>query len=345
MVDSRFFANHGPLLLSQLAEITGATLADPAHAVRSIVDVAPLDRATQDDISFFDNAKYVEQFVVSTAGACFIRAKHAERAPKGMALLISEDPYRSYALAAQRFYPLPDVKAGISDKAHIDSSARIGKHSSVAAGAYIGANVEIGEYCNIGPNAVLNDGVIIGDHTSIGAVSTLSHCYIGSYVIIHRGVHIGQDGFGFALGRDGHVKVPQLGRVIIENHVEIGSGTTIDRGTGPDTLVGEGSKIDNLVQIGHNVQIGKKAIVIAQTGISGSTRVGDGAVLGGQSGIAGHLKIGPGARVAAQSGVMADIAPGASVGGSPAVTIKDWHRQTIALSRLIKNKRGSNDGE
>lgn len=345
MVDSRFFANHGPFLLSQLAEITGATLADPAHANRSIEDVAPLDRATESDVSFFDNIKYVEQFTVSTAGACFIRAKHAERAPKGMALLISEDPYRSYALAAQRFYPASPSYAGISDKAHIDASARIGKQTSIAAGAYIGANAEIGDHCNIGPNTVINDGVIIGDHTNIGAVSTLSHCYIGSHVIIHRGVHIGQDGFGFALGRDGHVKVPQLGRVIVEDHVEIGSGTTIDRGTGPDTLIGEGSKIDNLVQIGHNVQVGKKAVVVAQTGISGSTRVGDGSVLGGQSGIAGHLKIGPGARVAAQAGVMSDIPPGTSVGGSPAIAIKDWHRQTIALSRLIKNKRGSHDGD
>lgn len=343
MVDTRFFANHGPFLLSQLAGITGASLADPAHASRSIADVAPLDRANETDVSFFDNAKYIEQFEASTAGACFIRPKHAERAPKGMALLISDDPYRSYALAAQHFYPFAPKAGDISPHAIIEPSARIGRSTSIAAGAYIGRNAEIGDNCVIGANAVIGSGVTIGDHSSIGAVSTLSHCYIGSHVIIHRGVHIGQDGFGFALGREGHVKVPQLGRVIVEDNVEIGSGTTIDRGTGPDTLIGEGSKIDNLVQIGHNVQIGRRAVVVAQTGISGSTRIGDGAVLGGQAGIAGHLKIGAGARVAAKAGVMNDIPTGASVGGSPAIGIKDWHRQTIALSRLIKNKRGHHD--
>jgi UDP-3-O-[3-hydroxymyristoyl] glucosamine N-acyltransferase len=160
---------------------------------------------------------------------------------------------------------------------------------------------------------------------------------------LHRGVHIGQDGFGFALAREGHVKVPQLGRVIIEDDVEIGSGSTIDRGTGPDTIVGEGSKIDNLVQIGHNVQIGKRAVIIAQVGISGSTRIGDGAVLAGQAGIAGHIKIGAGAKIAAKSGVMSDVPPAVSYAGYPAVPVVDWHRQTVALSRLIKVKRGSHD--
>ena len=178
----------------------------------------------------------------------------------------------------------------------------------------------------------------IGEDTHIGALTTISHAVIGQRVIIHRGVHIGQDGFGFALGRDGHVKVPQLGRVMVDDDVEIGSGTTIDRGTGPDTIIGEGAKIDNLVQIGHNVHIGKRAVVVAQCGISGSTRVGDGAVLGGQVGIAGHLKIGAGAKVAAKSGVMTDIPSGASYGGSPAIPVNDWHRQTIALSRIIKPK-------
>jgi UDP-3-O-[3-hydroxymyristoyl] glucosamine N-acyltransferase len=165
---------------------------------------------------------------------------------------------------------------------------------------------------------------------------------VGNHVILHRGVHIGQDGFGFALGRGGHVKVPQLGRVIIEDHVEIGSGTCIDRGTGPDTHIGEGSKIDNLVQIGHNVQIGKQSVIVAQVGIAGSTRIGDGAVLGGQVGIAGHLKIGPGVKLAARSGVMEDIPAGAAYGGSPAVPVKDWHRQTLTLNKLIK-QRGKTD--
>lgn len=343
MVDKRFFINHGPFTVGDFAALTGATLRDPAHAGRILHDVAPLDRSGPNDISFFDNAKYVEQFAGSKAGACFLRPKYAEQAPATMAVLLADDPYRCYALAAQKFYPLEKPANAIAPSALIDSSATIGTNVAIGAGAVIGPHVIIGNGCAIGANAVIGQGVEIGERTSIGAVSTISHALIGKNVIIHRGVHIGQDGFGFAMGRDGHVKVPQLGRVVIEDNVEIGSNTTIDRGTGPDTFIGEGAKIDNLVMIGHNVNIGRRAVIVAQTGISGSTRIGDGAVLAGQVGIAGHLKIGAGAKLAAKSGVMADVPPGASYGGSPAMPINDWHRQTIALLRLIKPKRGNNE--
>ena len=157
-------------------------------------------------------------------------------------------------------------------------------------------------------------------------------------MILHRGVHIGQDGFGFAPGRGGVTKVPQLGRVVIGDDVEIGSGSCVDRGAGPDTVIGAGSKIDNLVQIGHNVQVGRFVFIAAQTGIAGSSQVGDGSMLGGQVGIAGHLHIGAGAKLAAQSGVMTDIPAGSSYGGSPALPIKDWHRQTVAVAAMTKKK-------
>ncbi len=343
MVDRRFFANRGPFTVAELATVTGAAVLRIEDGGRTLKDVAPLDRATESDASFFDNTKYIEQFLNSKAGVCFTRTKFSEQAPKGMALLITEDPYRCYALAAQRFYPTFEPATDIASSATISPSATLGKNVAVAPGAVIGENVMIGDHSTIGANAVIEANVMIGDHTRIGACSTISHAIIGNRVIIHRGVHIGQDGFGFALGRDGHVKVPQLGRVVIEDDVEIGSGTTIDRGTGPDTLIGEGSKIDNLVMIGHNVQIGKRAIIIAQVGISGSTRIGDGAVLAGQVGVAGHLKIGAGAKLAAKAGVMSDIPAGASYGGFPAIAITDWHRQTIAVSRLIKSKRGGNE--
>jgi len=343
MADSRFFANSGARRLADIAALTGATLINPAHGKREIGDVAPLDRAASHEISFLDNAKYVRSFTESNAGACFIREKYKDQAPPDMALLVTDDPYRCYALTAQQFYPFVPVVAEISPRAVIDPTATIGEGCSIGPGAFIGKQVVVGEKCIIGPNAVLHDGVEVGRDSRIGALSSLSHAVIGMRCIIHRGVHIGQDGFGFALSRDGHVKVPQLGRVVVGNDVEIGAGTCIDRGTGPDTMIGDGTKIDNLVQIGHNVQIGRGAVIVAQTGIAGSTRIGDGAVLGGQCGIAGHLTIGPGAKLAAQAGVMNDIPAGAAFGGSPAVSAKDWHRQNIAIRNLAERSRHHNE--
>lgn len=343
MVDSRFFANHGPFTASDIAAATGATLAQPDQAAHALNDVAPLDRASSTDISFFDNSKYIDQFLNSTAGACFVRSKFADRAPAGMVVLVTEDPYRCYALTAQKFYPTSTPEPGIAASAHVHATATLGKGVAIGEGVVIGPHAMIGDGSSIGANSVIETGVQVGKASHIGALCVISHAMIGNRVVIHRGVKIGQDGFGFALNREGHVKVPQLGRVVVEDDVEIGANTCIDRGTGPDTYIGEGTKIDNLVQIGHNVQIGRRAVIIAQCGISGSTRIGDGAVLAGQVGLAGHLKIGPGAKIAAKSGVMGDIPAGTSYGGIPAVPVVDWHRQTIALSRLIKPKRGTND--
>lgn len=343
MVDSRFFANQGPFSVAEIVALTGASLREGANTSLQLIDVAPLDRASATDVSFFDNQKYLDQFTSSKAGACFVRPKYAASAPAGMTVLIADDPYRCYALTAQQYYPIRNVASGISPAATIDPSAIIGANVMVAAGAVIGARAEVSDGASIGANTVIGEGVVIGRDSSIGALCSISHTLIGERCILHRGIHIGQDGFGFALGRDGHVKVPQLGRVIIGNDVEIGAGTTIDRGTGPDTMIGDGTKIDNLVQIGHNVQIGRRAVIVAQVGISGSTRIGDGVVIGGQTGIAGHLKIGAGARIAAQSGVMHDLAPGGSYGGAPALPAMEWHRQTVAISKLSKSKRGHDE--
>ncbi|MDX1974344.1 MAG: UDP-3-O-(3-hydroxymyristoyl)glucosamine N-acyltransferase [Rickettsiales bacterium] len=342
MADQRFFTHTGPITLQTIMELTGAKpvlrmgAADPKQ---SFADVAPLDRATKSDISFLDNIKYLDQFTTSKAGACFVRPKYIERAPEAMLLLVTEEPYTAFALASAHIYPSVIAQPGvISPQAQLAKSATIGKNVRIDAGAVIGERVVIGDGCHIGAGTVLHDGVEIGANSHIGALCSISHAILGSHVITHRGVHIGQDGFGFAPSARGIVKVPQLGRVLIGNHVEIGSGTCIDRGAGPDTTIGDHSKIDNLVQIGHNVAIGRYVVIAAQCGIAGSARIEDGVMLGGQIGVAGHITVGAGAKVAAQSGVMHDVPAKATYGGSPAISIKDWHRQTVTVAKIAKSQ-------
>jgi len=338
MADPRFFRRAGPFSLDQLAKLCGAELSAGADGSLVISDVAPLDKAGEGQISFLDNKKYVESFTRSRAAACLVHPTMAPRAPTGMALLVSPDPYRAYALVAQAFYPAPAAEAWIAPTAFIDPSAVLGEGVWVEPGAYVGANAQIGDGCRIGPNAVIGEGVVLGQTCVIGACASVSHALVGNRVAIYSGARIGQDGFGFSMGPMGHLKVPQLGRVVIHDDVEIGANATIDRGAGPDTVIGAGSKIDNLVQIAHNVQLGRGCIIVSQVGISGSTKMGDFVVAAGQAGITGHLSIGSGAQVAAQSGVMRDIGPGEKVGGSPAQPITEWLRQTAILSKMARKK-------
>ncbi len=321
MVDTRFFDKATPLRLSEIAALTGATLSGADKVIESL---APLDTATGADLSFLDNTKYVAAFSKSAAAACFVRSKFTLHAAEGMSLLITDQPYASYATLAAHMYPTNPT-------------------NSVHPTAILGRNVELGDAVSIGAYTVISDGVVIGEGTQIGAHCSISHAIIGKNCILHRGIHIGQDGFGFAPTAKGLLKVPQLGRVMIGDGVEIGSGTCIDRGAGPDTIIGSGSKIDNLVQIGHNVQLGKHCVIVSQVGIAGSTIVGDGTMLGGQVGVSGHLNIGSGVKVAAQSGIISDIPAGATFGGYPAQPVRDWHRQTIALSRLIKTNTNTEE--
>jgi UDP-3-O-[3-hydroxymyristoyl] glucosamine N-acyltransferase len=339
MPDPRFFTVAGPFTLQQLAAIAGAEISPEADPDAVFTDVAPLDTAGPTDVSFLDNKKYVGAFEASRAGVCLVHPDLVSRAPKGMALLVTPKPYTGYALVAQAFYPLPAPRAGIAAGAIVDPTAEIGEGTEIAAGAVIGAGARIGARCRISANAVVGDRVEIGDDTVIGTCSSLSHCLIGNRVMIYPGVRIGTEGFGFAMDPKGFVRVPQLGRVIIEDDVEVGSNSTIDRGAGPDTVIGRGSMIDNLVQIGHNVTMGPGCVIVAQAGVSGSTRLEHHVVLAGQAGIAGHLKIGAGARIAAQAGVMRDVPAGTEVGGSPAVSMKQWLRQVAMLGNLTRGKQ------
>ncbi len=338
MADPRFFHRSSPLTLGQLAALSGATLSDETASGRLVVDVAPLADATADHLSFLDNKKYVANFKVTGAGACFVRPEMAEHAPAGLVCLLTNNPYRAYALAAQAFYPPQPVTAFVAPSAVVDASASIGADCHIAHGAVIGANVVIGARSRIGARAVIEDGVTLGDDTTISPNVYVTHAVIGNKVTIYPGAVIGRPGFGFAMDSTGFVSVPQLGRVVIEDGVEIGANATIDRGAGPDTIIGQGTRIDNLVQIGHNVQTGRNCVIVAQTGISGSTRLGDFVMTGGQAGLAGHLSIGTGAKIAAQSGIMRDVIPGAELMGTPAVPIKQFMRQTAILSKMSDRK-------
>jgi UDP-3-O-[3-hydroxymyristoyl] glucosamine N-acyltransferase len=340
MADPRFFQRAGPHSLDALAALSGAQLADPASGARLIEDVAPLDTAGAADVTFLDNRKYTDAFIASRAGAAFVTDAMATRAPAGMALLVSLEPYKAFARAVQAFYPPAPVVPGRASSAVIDSTASVPADCAIGANVLIDAEARVGARCQIGANTVIGAGVEIGDDCRIAANVTLSHCLIGARVVLHPGVRIGQPGFGFAPDAAGPVKIPQLGRVIVGDDVDIGANTTIDRGSGHDTVIGAGTMIDNLVQIGHNVVLGRGCILAGQVGISGSTKLGDFVMVGGQSGLAGHLNIGGGARIGAHAGVMRDVEPGQTVIGAPAVPAIAFWRQVAMIQRLAKQKDG-----
>lgn len=335
MADKRFHNRTGPYSLARIAQASECVLADNAHADYTVSDVAAIDAAGADDLSFLDNAKYREAYLVSKAGACIVSEAMAKEAPAGMRLLVSKDPYRSYALAAALFYPWPVSVGYISPRASIHPTAKIGANCNIGDNVVIMENAEIGEGTLIEANTVIHRGVVIGKNCWIANNATLSYCVLGERVRIHTGARVGQDGFGFSLGPKGHIPVPQLGRVMIHDFVNIGANTCIDRGAGPDTVIGMGSVLDNLVQIAHNVRLGRGCVVVSQVGISGSSVLDDFIVMGGQSGIAGHLHIGKGARIAAQSGVTKDIPAGEEWVGFPAMPRRAYWKFQAGLKKLL----------
>jgi UDP-3-O-[3-hydroxymyristoyl] glucosamine N-acyltransferase len=339
LADPRFFKPPTPKTLEEILRVSCGTTGEIFDAAKRIADVAPLDQAKSDQISFFDNIRYREQFSASKAGACIVSPQMAAHAPEGMSLILSQNPYKAYALVAQAFYPENYPPAQISPAAHIAPTAKIGAGCILEPGVVVKDNAVIGAGCWIDANAVIGEGVEIGAKSRIGANTSVTNAIIGSGVRLYPGVRVGQDGFGFAIDPAGHVKVPQLGRVIIEDHVEIGANSCIDRGAGPDTVIGAGTWIDNLVQIGHNVRIGKGCVLVAQSGVAGSTVLEDYAVLAAQAGVAGHLKIGKGARIGAKAGVMRDVPAGEEQLGAPAMPVREFMKQVATLNRLTKPKK------
>ncbi len=334
MADPRFFTRKGPFTLGFIALRIGATLSLPESESVMIADIATLDTAQPGEISVYSDSRYRAAAGASRATAIITSPAFADQTPAASAMLLLKDPRLGYARVGALFYPNELLDAGIDPGARIDPSATIGPDTQIDAGAVIGPHVQIGARCHISANAVIGRGVVIGDDTRIGANTVISHALIGARVDIASCVSIGVQGFGFVPGPQGLVRMQQLGRVIIEDGVEIGANSAIDRGATDDTVIGAGTVIDNLVQIGHNVRIGRHCVLSGQAGVAGSSTIGDGVMVGGGTSISDHLVIGAGARIAGKSGVARDVEPGQAVGGYPAVPIRQWHRQTSALTRM-----------
>lgn len=340
-----FFERVGPFTLAEMAARLGGEIGGPnAQDAGSVMlhDIKALDEAGPGHLTFIDNRKYVPQLAKTRASAVLVAPQLVARVPEGVVPVVLKNPYRGFAQGLMAFYP----KAGFSTTAMnaigepaIHPTARIEDGARIEAGAVIGREAWIGRGTVIASGAVIGYRVTIGRDSFIGPGASIVHALVGDRVILHAGVRIGQDGFGFAMSAQGHLKVPQIGRVIIQNDVEIGSNSTVDRGALKDTVIGEGTKIDNLVQIGHNVRIGRHCVIVAQVGVAGSATLEDFVVLGGQCGISGHVTVGMGAQIGGASMVKDDVPPGARLFGFPAQPLKDFVREKAAIARLIKGQK------
>jgi UDP-3-O-[3-hydroxymyristoyl] glucosamine N-acyltransferase len=339
MSDVRFFRPSGPFSLKHIAAHIGAEPPSSRSGDILIQDISDLESAGEGDLSLFCDQRYASALAETKASAVITTRVLARYASETQCLLFAAEPRLAFARAGHLLYPAATPKPGIDDAARIDSSAIIGRGSCIDSGAIIEGDVRIGENCHIGYHAVLAKGVVVGDGSCVGAHSVISNALIGARVDIGTCCTIGGPGFGFVAGPGGPLRLLQLGRVVIADDVSIGANCAIDRGATGDTVIGAGSALDNLVQIGHNVRLGRSCIVCGQAGIAGSTTLGDGVMVGGQTAISDHLVIGAGARIAGKSGVMRDVAPGTTVGGYPAVPLRQWHRQTAGLLRLFARKQ------
>ncbi len=330
--------------LASVASAIEVTLSEAEDGARAIEDVRSLETAEAPHLTFFENRKYADQLGATKAGACILANGDVDRAPRATATLTTARPYEAFARAVSLFYgdalfskSVDNADALAGQLVH--PKAQLAEGVVVEPGAIVGREAVIGPGTTIAAGAVIGYRVVLGRDCYVGPHASIMHTLAGDGVIVHAGARIGQDGFGFAMSARGHFKVPQVGRVIIGDGVEIGANTTIDRGSLSDTVIGEGTKIDNLVQIAHNVVIGRHCVLVAQSGIAGSTHLGDFVVMGAKSGIIGHVTVGSGAQIAAAAQVKDHVEAGARMGGAPAKPFRIWSRELAALTMLGRRSR------
>ena len=339
MPASQFHKKHDAISLAKICELLAVSVPQGLDAGRLFSNVATLKDGDESSIALFHNHKYRVDAAATRVGICITTEAFAAHLSPNTIALVHSKPLRAYALIAQYLYPTLVAKPSIHPTAVVASTAILGKGCTIGAYVVIGEHAEIGAGVRIESHTVIHDHVKIGVNGRIASHVTISHSIIGDRVMIKPGTQIGQQGFGFHMDEVGHFDVPQLGIVVIGNDVQIGANACIDRGSLDNTIIGNGVRIDNLVQIAHNVYIGDQSVIVAQAGIAGSSHLGRFVIVAGQVGIAGHLSIGNGVKIAAQSGLMRDVTDGETVAGSPAVPVRDWHKQTIALQRLIREKK------
>jgi UDP-3-O-[3-hydroxymyristoyl] glucosamine N-acyltransferase len=329
--DVRFFARSGPHPLATAAEAAGGTAPEVDLL---LTGVAPLQTAGPNEVSFLDNRRYAAALEATSAGAVIVHPDMLARVPSGVVPIVTTSPYEGWARVAGLFHPAPPMRPGVHPTAFVAEGAHVDPSAEVGPFALVEVVAEVGARCRIGSHVTIAEGVVVGPDCRIGAQASLSHAVLGARVYIYPGARIGQEGFSFASTASGFVSVPHLGRVVLGDDVEVGANTTIDRGSTGDTTIGAGSRLDNLVQIRHNVRLGRCCVIVAQVGIAGSAVLGDFVQVGGQAAIAGHISIGQGARIGAQAGVMSDVPASAEVVGSPAQPRREFFRQVAVLRRM-----------
>lgn len=336
MGDPRFFDTTGPHTLAAVAQAVGCV---PPSRELVLMGLAGLENAGPEHVSFLGSKRLVTQLDHTRAGAVLVRAEMASRVPDSSVALVVANPFAAWALVAALFHPTREVVAGVHPTAVIAADAVVHASAQIGPHAVIGARAEIGARCRIGAGTVIGDGVALGADCQIHAHVSISHAVLGARVTLFPGVRVGQEGFGFTLTERGFLTTPQLGIVVIGDDVEVGANTTIDRGAMGDTTIGDGTRIDNLVQIGHAVRIGRYCAISGHVGLSGSCMLDDYVTIGGQAGLADHVHVGAKAQIGARAGVMNDIAAGTAVLGAPAQPAQEFFREVATLRRLAR--RGS----